>query len=290
MSVVQAELSQRPRHTPAATQALCEFVGRYSRLFVLTGAGVSTDSGIPGYRDAEGHWKRAPPVLLRDFLQSETARRRYWARSTVGWPIVARARPNEAHRALALLEAAGRLRQLVTQNVDGLHQRAGSEHVVELHGSLGRVVCLDCGADYSRAAIQHALEAANPTRSAAATAAADGDAEVDCLQLDAFQVPACARCDGMLKPNVVFFGEGVPRDRVAVALQSLSEVDAVLVVGSSLMVYSGYRFCAQAAATGKPIAALNLGRTRADHLLALKVDLPCAETLSSVVAALGIGS
>lgn len=274
----------------SAAPALCEFVRRYPRLFVLTGAGVSTDSGIPGYRDAEGHWKRAPPVLLREFLQSEKARRRYWARSMVGWPIVARARPNAAHRALAQLEAAGRLRQLVTQNVDGLHQRAGSERVLELHGSLGRVVCLDCGAHYARAAIQQALEAANPTRPAATTAAADGDAEVDCLQLDTFRVPACARCDGVLKPNVVFFGEGVPRDRVSAALQSLVEVDAVLVVGSSLTVYSGYRFCERAAATGKPMAALNLGRTRADHLLALKVDLPCAETLASIVAALGIDS
>ncbi|HEV8257695.1 MAG TPA: NAD-dependent protein deacetylase [Casimicrobiaceae bacterium] len=268
---------------------LCDFVQQYPRLLVLTGAGISTDSGLPGYRDADGRWRRTPPVLVQDFLRSESVRQRYWARSMVGWRAVANARPNIAHDALARLEAAGRLQQLVTQNVDGLHQRAGSSHVIELHGNLDRVVCLDCGALHSRASIQRILESLNPESQAAITpAAADGDADVERRDLDLFRVPQCSRCAGVLKPNVVFFGEGVPKGRVDSALRSLEQADAMLVVGSSLMVYSGFRFCEWADTMGKPIAAINLGRTRADHLLALKIERPCAEALASLVERLGI--
>jgi NAD-dependent SIR2 family protein deacetylase len=287
-------LEASPRSEPARADAardaaeLCDFVDRHAWLFVLSGAGVSTDSGIPGYRDAEGRWQRPPPVLAQDFLRSEAVRRRYWARSMVGWPIVAGAHPNGAHRALARLEAAGKLRQLVTQNVDGLHQRAGSVRLIELHGNIGEVICRGCGAEYSRAAIQDTLEAENPSHAGATgPAAADGDAARELGDFADFRVPACAQCAGVLKPAVVFFGESVPQSRVALALQSLAQADALLVVGSSLMVYSGYRFCVQAAAMGKPIAALNIGRTRADHLLALKVEQPCAEILSGVVQTLG---
>jgi NAD-dependent SIR2 family protein deacetylase len=269
--------------------ALGDFVRAHPRLFVLSGAGVSTDSGIPGYRDAQGRWLRAPPVLLQEFLRSETVRRRYWARSMAGWPLVAGAHPNPAHRALARLEAAGSVRQLATQNVDGLHQQAGSTQIIELHGNIGRVVCLDCRADHSRDSVQRLLEAANPwCVSRAATAAADGDADLARESGDRFCVPACTRCAGLLKPDVVFFGEGVPQPRLAAALQSLEQSDALLVVGSSLMVYSGYRFCVRAAELRLPIAALNLGRTRADHLLALKVEQPCAEALTALVDALGL--
>jgi NAD-dependent SIR2 family protein deacetylase len=272
-----------------ALAELCGFVQQYPRLFVLSGAGISTDSGIPGYRDADGRWKRTPPVLLQDFLRSESVRQRYWARSMVGWPMVASARPNIAHDALARLEAAGRLRQLVTQNVDGLHQRAGSSQVIELHGNLDRVVCLECGALHSRALIQRTLEALNSQCQAAAIAtAADGDADIEHRDLDPFRVPQCPRCAGIVKPNVVFFGEGVPRDRVDAALRSLEQADAMLVVGSSLMVYSGFRFCEWAGTKGKPIAAVNLGRTRADHLFALKIERPCAEALPFLVQRLGI--
>ena len=267
---------------------LCAFVQQYQRLFVLSGAGISTDSGIPGYRDADGRWKRTPPVLLQDFLASEPVRKRYWARSMAGWPTVANARPNRAHDALARLEAAGRLQRLVTQNVDGLHQRAGSSRVIELHGNLEAVVCLGCGALHSRAWIQRTLESLNPEfQAATATTAADGDAEIE-RDLDAFQVPHCSRCAGVLKPNVVFFGESVPRERVDDALASLNHADAMLVIGSSLMVYSGFRFCEWADTMGKPIAAVNLGRTRADHLLALKIERPCAEALESLLERLGI--
>jgi NAD-dependent SIR2 family protein deacetylase len=272
-----------------ALDNLVGFVQQYPRLFILSGAGISTDSGIPGYRDADGRWRRTAPVLLQDFLRFESVRQRYWARSMVGWPTVASARPNIAHGALARLEAAGRLQRLVTQNVDGLHQRAGSSEVIELHGNLDRVVCLECGALHSRASIQRTLESLNPEFQAAiAPTAADGDADVEWRDVDLFRLPQCPRCAGVLKPNVVFFGEGVPRDRVDGALTSLEQADAMLVIGSSLMVYSGFRFCERADTMGKPIAAVNLGRTRADHLLALKIERPCAEALASLLERLGI--
>ncbi|WP_084162182.1 NAD-dependent protein deacetylase [Paraburkholderia bannensis] len=271
----------------AALDALHAFIERHPRLFVLTGAGISTDSGIPGYRDDNGAWKRSPPITLQEFLGSESWRRRYWARSMIGWPTVGLAQPNGAHRALAQLDAAQRVGALVTQNVDGLHQRAGSRDVIELHGSIGHVHCLDCGAQYTRASIQPELVARNPAVAGAlAEPAADGDAHLDFDGANAFDIPACAACGGMLKPSVVFFGENVPRERVAAASAALDAADAVLVVGSSLMVYSGYRFCAWAQQRGKPVAAINLGKTRADPLLALKVAAPCAATLEALVARL----
>jgi len=257
-------------------------------LFVLSGAGISTDSGIPGYRDAQGRWQRPPPVMLQDFLRSESTRQRYWARSMAGWPTVASARPNAAHDALARLESVGRLVRLVTQNVDGLHQRAGSSNVIELHGNLGTVACLDCGQRHSRASVQNALEAQNPSFRADAMAGPDGHAALDCVSCVEFRVPACPSCAGVLKPDVVFFGESVPRERVDAGSRALALADAMLVVGSSLMVYSGYRFCEWGARMGKPIAAINLGLTRADHLLALKVESPCADALACLVQQLGI--
>jgi len=263
---------------------LCDFVQRHPRLFVLSGAGISTDSGIPGYRNADGQWMRSAPVMLQDFLRSPSARQRYWSRSLKGWPVIAEASPNAAHHAVAHLESAGYLHRLVTQNVDGLHQRAGNAEIIELHGNIGSVVCLDCGTKASRHAIQQWLVAANPERMhALASVAADGDANVEWPELDAFAVPECEHCAGILKPDVVFFGEGVPRDRVDAARAALAQADAMLVIGSSLMVYSGYRICEWAAAMGKPIAAINLGRTRADALLALKVERPCASALLALV-------
>jgi NAD-dependent SIR2 family protein deacetylase len=270
--------------------ALAQFVRRHPRLFVLSGAGVSTASGIPGYRDARGRWMRSPPVLLQDFLRSASVRERYWARSMAGWPLVAGARPNAAHHALARLQTAGYLGRLVTQNVDGLHQQAGTAEVIELHGNLASAVCLDCGACCSRDALQRRLETDNPGHvDAAAAAAADGDAEI-AWQAGSFRVPDCTHCGGTLKPSVIFFGEGVPRARVTAVLQALEEADALLVVGSSLMVYSGYRFCLRAAEIGKPIAAVNLGQTRADALLSLKLDCPCAQALPALLERLGIAT
>jgi NAD-dependent SIR2 family protein deacetylase len=266
------------------TDELLAFVRQHERLFVLSGAGVSTDSGIPGYRDDDGQWQRSSPVQWQDFLRSEHTRRRYWARSMLGWPLVAQALPNAAHRALALLEARGRVLQLVTQNVDGLHQRAGSSAVIELHGNINLVACLSCGVQATRESIQASLVRENPQLALLGAAAApDGDADLESARIDTFEVPNCTKCGGMLKPAVVFFGEGVPRQRVDDAVHALDGADAMLVVGSSLMVYSGYRFCEWAQRMGKPIAAINRGRTRADAMFALKVEASCAATLTSLV-------
>jgi len=279
-------------HTPAhegSIAELADFVLRHQRVFVLSGAGVSTASGIPGYRDRDGKWNRSPPVMLQEFLGKHSARRRYWARSMLGWPIVAGARPNGAHDALARLEDGGRIGQLVTQNVDGLHQRAGSSKVLELHGSIGRVTCVECGASYARSEVQQMLLAANGLfERIAAAAAPDGDVDLDACDLESFEVPACIACTGALKPDVVFFGDSVPRERAAAAAQAVDECDAMLVIGSSLMAYSGFRLCEQADRSGKPIAAINLGRTRADPLLAFKLEQPCAEALTALATQLSL--
>lgn len=264
--------------TPAA---LREFVERHPRLFVLTGAGCSTASGIPDYRDADGEWKRAQPVTYQAFMGEEATRRRYWARSLVGWRHFGQASPNGTHRALAALEARGQLELLLTQNVDGLHQAAGSRAVVDLHGRLDQVRCMGCEARLPRAGFQQALEAANPGWSdLQADIAPDGDADLEAISFAGFVVPDCPHCGGLLKPDVVFFGENVPRPRVAQAQAALARADAMLVVGSSLMVYSGFRFVQAAARAGLPVAALNHGRTRADELLSLKVEHDCADALA----------
>ena len=260
--------------------SLAEFVERHPRLFVLTGAGCSTDSGIPDYRDADGEWKRRPPVMFQAFVADERARKRYWARSLAGFRRMRAARPNQAHRSLASLERRGRIAQLVTQNVDGLHQAAGSQNVIDLHGRIDTVRCMDCDRRSSREQLQLELARRNPAFAALdAVEAPDGDADLDGVPFDTFDVPACDACGGLLKPDVVFFGEGVP-GRAGSACDGRARVpDAMLVVGSSLMVYSGYRFARAMAEAGKPIAAVNLGRTRADDLLALKVTDRCANAL-----------
>lgn len=262
--------------------ALDAFVRAHPRLFVLTGAGVSTGSGIPGYRDQEARWQRRQPVTHQDFVRSDAARRRYWARSMAGWPMMANAAPNAAHQALAQLEQAGLIAQLVTQNVDGLHQRAGSARVIELHGNIHGVVCLDCQTPLRRADLQPLLEAANPAfAGGTARVAPDGDADLE-QDSTGFAVPGCPSCGGTLKPDVVFFGANVSRPVAATALDALQEANAVLVIGSTLMAYSGYRFCEHAHAAGKPVAAINLGRTRADALLELKIEEDCAAVLTAL--------
>jgi NAD-dependent SIR2 family protein deacetylase len=272
----------RPPAAGAAT--LADFVLRHPRLLVLTGAGCSTASGIPDYRDADGRPKHRRPILYADFVRSPSARRRYWARSLRGWPRVAHARPNHAHRALMRLEARGRVGLLVTQNVDGLHQKAGSLRVLDLHGRLDAVECLGCGARFRRDDVQALLIAWN--RRCAdlqeAAQAPDGDAQLEDIG-DDFRVPDCRDCGGVLKPGVVLFGESVPRQRVAKALGALAACDALLVVGSSLTVYSGYRFCLAARELGKPVAAINLGRTRAEDLLTLKAEAECGAALGAML-------
>lgn len=262
------------------------FVRGAPRLFVLTGAGCSTASGIPDYRDEEGAWKNKPPVQFQDFIGSHSTRQRYWARSLVGWVRVEAARPAPAHTALAALEKSGTVKTLVTQNVDGLHQKAGSEAVVDLHGRLDTVRCLDCGETVSRNTIQKELEEANPRWvKRSAVDAPDGDARIG-GPFDDVVVPSCAACGGVLKPDVVFFGENVPKTRVAECYSALAEADGVLVAGSSLMVFSGYRFCLAAAELGKPVALVNRGKTRADDLARLKVDGDCGDVLHELLSRL----
>jgi NAD-dependent SIR2 family protein deacetylase len=260
---------------------LHEFIERYRKLFVLTGAGCSTDSGIPDYRDENGEWKRAPPVMFQAFVNDLATRRRYWARSMVGWRRFGRAQPNDAHRALARLERQGRMAVLVTQNVDGLHTAAGSTEVIDLHGRMDQVRCLRCERRSNREELQQRLLHLNPQWNYLdARDAPDGDADLEGQDFSGFGVPPCEQCGGILKPDVVFFGESVPQERVTAALRGIESADAMLVIGSSLMVYSGYRFAQAAHKAGKPIAAVNLGRTRADELLSLKLNQPCVAALA----------
>jgi NAD-dependent SIR2 family protein deacetylase len=261
--------------------SLEDFVDRHRRLFILTGAGCSTSSGIPDYRDADGKWKRMQPVTYQAFMGEESTRRRYWARSMIGWRRFSRARPNDTHRALAKLEAMGRSELPLTQNVDRLHQAAGSTRVIDLHGRLDLVRCMGCERRVSRDELQDELGRLNADwLGLDAADAPDGDADLESSDFSSFATPSCRRCGGVLKPDVVFFGESVPRDRVGAAARYLEQADAMLIVGSSLMVYSGFRFAQMAACAGKPIAAVNLGRTRADELLALKVEQPSEAALA----------
>jgi NAD-dependent SIR2 family protein deacetylase len=265
-------------------EQLWRFLERNQRVLVITGAGCSTPSGIGDYRDSQGEWKRAAPVQMQEFVASEAMRQRYWARSMHGWPSFRRAQPNPAHAALAELERCGVIDGLITQNVDGLHQRAGQRAVIELHGSLQWVVCLNCSARTSRADLQTWLEARNGfVLEASASLAPDGDADLVVGKLSGFRVPACSSCGGVLKPDVVFYGDSVPRARVEEAYGQVDAAAALLVVGSSLMVFSSYRFLKRAHERGVPIAALNRGRTRADGWFEFKVDDDCAQVLPRVV-------
>ncbi|MGD8498086.1 MAG: NAD-dependent protein deacetylase [Chromatiales bacterium] len=275
--------------SPDAALRLAELIDRNAPLFLLTGAGCSTDSGIPDYRGDDGRWKRAEPIRYQAFVRSEAARRRYWARSFVGWPRVAGALPNASHHALAVLEGAGAITQLVTQNVDGLHQKAGSRRVLDLHGRLDLVDCVDCALRLSRRRMQRMLAGLNPDCSPGGpeASAPDGDVLLSEGQQADFRVPPCPACGGVLKPSVVFFGENVPRPRVRRAFEQLDASRGLLVIGSSLQVFSGLRFCLRAAERGQPIALLNRGLTRADGLATMKLDGGCAEVLGGALAHLG---
>ena len=275
-------------HDDPAIATLAQFLRTHGRVLALTGAGCSTESGIPDYRDANGAWKHARPVMYQQFVGSHATRQRYWARSLVGWRRIAAAAPGRAHRALARLEAAGLVGSVLTQNVDGLHTSAGSRDVIDLHGRLDTVQCLSCGELSAREDFQARLEACNPhlRQVLPAAVAPDGDAALSDVDYGSVNVPECARCGGLLKPHVVFFGEGVPPSRVAEAFARLEAAEAVLVVGSSLMVFSGYRFVQAAVRDGKPVAAVNVGKTRADADLALKVVASCGDALDAVADAL----
>ncbi|OHV02760.1 NAD-dependent protein deacetylase [Mycobacterium talmoniae] len=266
------------------------------RVAVLTGAGISTDSGIPDYRGPDS--PPSNPMTIQQFTGDPVFRQRYWARNHVGWRHMAATVPNAGHRALAALERAGVVTGVITQNVDLLHDKAGSRTVVNLHGSYARVVCLGCGHAVSRAALAEQLEALNPgfldRAEALGGIAVAPDADAVVADTASFRYLDCPVCDGMLKPDIVYFGENVPKDRVAQAVSLVASADALLVAGSSLTVFSGYRFVRQAAAAGIPVAIVNRGPTRGDDLATVKLDAGCSPTLALLAAELpgecGVGS
>ena len=267
--------------------SLSAFLQQHPGLAVLTGAGISESSGIPTYRDHDRQWLGSTPIQHADFLASENQRRRYWARSAVGWPRIAAAQPNRAHHSLVTLEDMGLVSLVVTQNVDSLHRRAGQKRLIELHGSLDRVVCLDCDATVSRDEIQRRLLAGSPRLAGViAEPAPDGDAGVAGEFENDVQPPSCYACGGILKPDVVFFGGAVPRSTVESVESGLEAAPALLVIGSSLMVYSGFRFVRRMQDAGKPVAVLNLGDTRAEDDLFCQWRLDAAEALEQAVTSL----
>jgi len=254
------------------------------RLLALTGAGLSTDSGIPDYRGPSSVPRS--PMTYSEFRSGPVAQQRYWARSHVGWQHLHRADPNDGHRALAALERSGRLTALITQNVDGLHEAAGSRQVVDLHGRISAVICLDCRERSDRERLHERLSAANPGfgRGVAPDLAPDGDAVV--AGIEEFQLVACESCGGVLKPDVVFFGENVPAERVDLCYALVEEAEALLVAGSSLTVMSGLRFVRAAHRRGIPVAIVNRGATRGDPLATLRVDQGCSPALTHLAVAL----
>lgn len=255
---------------------------------VLSGAGLSTESGIPDYRGATGSLRRHTPMTYQEFVSDEAGRRRYWARSHVGWRTIARAQPNAGHRAVQALRASGRVGAVITQNVDGLHHAAGTADAVELHGGLDRVICLGCGQLSRREELDRRLHAANGRLEAAGTAVnPDGDVELAPELTEAFQVVACLVCGGTLKPDVVFFGENVPRARVDHCFELMDAASALLVLGSSLTVMSGLRFVRRADRAGLPVAIVNHGPTRGDEHAGVRVDLPLGEALTALAQELG---
>jgi len=259
------------------------------RFLVLTGAGISTSSGIPDYRDSEGIRRGKAPMMYQEFLATPQARRRYWARAMLGWPRVRIAQPNQAHLALATLQHRQRISGLITQNVDTLHDQAGSQDVIELHGSLHRVLCLDCQRPSARDVIQRLMETENPYLAGVdAVQAPDGDTLLDPAFEQRFRVPRCPHCNGeRLKPDVVFFGENVAQATAARAMAAVEQAEGLLVVGSSLMAYSAFRLCKAMVEQGKPVIAINLGKTRGDELLQMKIAASCERLLPLLAERLG---
>jgi NAD-dependent SIR2 family protein deacetylase len=278
-----------PEASPATFDVMKELVGDGS-VVILSGAGLSTESGIPDYRGPTGRARRADPMTYQTFVGGPSARQRYWARSHVGWRHVARAVPNAGHRAVAALQQHGLVSGIITQNVDGLHTTAGAQQVIELHGRLDRVLCLSCGQRSDRDELDERLRAANPGWAEEAESGAlinpDGDAVLDDALVGRFRVVGCRGCDGLLKPDVIFFGENVPRHRVDDCYRLVEAAGTLLVLGSSLTVMSGLRFVRQAAKLGIPVVIVNQGTTRGDELATATLDAPLGPTLTALVAAL----
>ena len=279
-------MSLLPATAPGSVE-LRQFLQDSQRLVVISGAGVSTASGIGDYRDRNGEWKRPQPVQHEAFMSSHSWRQRYWARSQIGYREFIRARPNATHQVLARWEKRGHLLGLITQNVDRLHQRAGHQQVIDLHGRLDQVVCMKCDARVSRNDVQVWLEARNAHLETVAFALApDGDADLQRQDFSDVQVPQCQACGGILKPDVVFYGDSVSKPVVSVCYAWIDEADALLIVGSSLMVYSSFRFVRRAAANNLSIVAINQGKTRADSLLKFKLEADCGVLLTQLEASM----
>ncbi|HST86367.1 MAG TPA: NAD-dependent protein deacetylase [Kineosporiaceae bacterium] len=274
--------------TASPTQALADLIAR-GGVVVLSGAGLSTESGIPDYRGPSGALRKHVPMTYQAFTDDPAARHRYWARSYLGWRQMAGARPNAGHHGVAALQQAGLISGIVTQNVDGLHQAAGATGVIELHGGLDRVICRNCDHVVDRAQLDRDLRAANPTFAAAGSRInPDGDAELSDDALAGFVMVDCESCGGgPLKPDVVFFGETVPRDRVEHCFDLVDRADSLLVLGSSLKVMSGFRFVLRAAKRGIPVAIVNQGPTRGDGYCSVRVDAPLGAVLSTMLQQLG---
>ncbi|MFA7323734.1 MAG: NAD-dependent protein deacetylase [Candidatus Nanopelagicales bacterium] len=266
-----------------AVQSLASLVAS-GDVAILSGAGLSTESGIPDYRGPLGLARRGTPMTFQAFISGPEPQRRYWARSHAGWTRMSSAKPNLGHRAVTELEQQGLLAGVITQNVDGLHSAAGTRNVIDLHGRLDRISCLGCHERTTRESLNARLHAANPDWLAVAVAVnADGDVELSDTAVDGFSVVDCLRCGGVLKPDVVYFGERVPSDRVDASFAVIDRAAALMVLGSSLTVYSGRRFVVRAAERGIPIAIVNDGFTRCDDLAAIKLSLPLGEVLAELV-------
>mmetsp|Transcript_12802 Transcript_12802/g.16821 ORF Transcript_12802/g.16821 Transcript_12802/m.16821 type:complete len:401 (+) Transcript_12802:49-1251(+) len=282
-SVCEEQEQDQPQEQPSANLRfdtledeilhLQSFINDHSKITVLTGAGCSTDSGIPDYRGPNGSYSRGYKPMVHDqFMRSEYHRKRYWARTSLGWEKFSAAKPNPTHFSLAQLESIGKIQALITQNVDGLHQKAGSRNVIDLHGRNDKVICMNCGLKSSRRILQQQLQLMNPSWleqyrrfvDDPNSRRSDGDVAIEAKDFDEFQLPCCQRCQGVLKPDVVFFGDNVKKPVVEEAYDYVHNSDAMLVVGTSLMVYSGFRFVKRAQDLGIPIAVINMGETRAD--------------------------
>ncbi|XP_044261497.1 NAD-dependent protein deacylase Sirt4 [Tribolium madens] len=278
-----------PKHSPAPStdvQSLRNFVNDHEKILVLTGAGISTESGIPDYRSEDvGLYARTnhKPIQYQEFLKSVKARQRYWARNYIGWPKFSQTQPNITHYIVQFLESVGKVGCVVTQNVDSLHFKAGSGNVIELHGTAFRVICLTCGSTFDRHKIQEKLIEGNPDlRETSQMIRPDGDVEISQEKVQNFKPPFCDHCQGVLKPDITFFGDNVPKERVDKVRQNVTQSDSILVLGSSLSVFSGYRIILQAVEEKKDVAIVNIGPTRADKHAKLKISARCGDILPRI--------
>ncbi len=275
-------MNMMSKHTQQAADRLYQFLQQHAPVAVITGAGISTASGIPDYRDQQGQWKRKQPVQHPDFMRCHLTRQRYWARSLIGWPTLRNAKPNVAHHQLARLSHSPLVSGVITQNVDRLHQKADTLNTIDLHGRADQIICMGCARQRPRQWMHDRCSQDNPSfLNFSATVAPDGDADLE-VDFSQFQVPSCEDCGGILKTDVVFFGDNVPRERVDACRDVIRQSRALLVIGSSLMVYSGYRFARQCLENDQSIALLGFGKNRADDIATLKIEADISETLQCI--------